>query len=195
LLAWPFAEPYLAEMSRDDPHALTKPLGRPPSKPYDAEIAEEICIELMSSSVPLKDILASDARFPGLNTFYKWLYSNADFEKLYAQAKELRADFLADEVLAISDADEGDARLEYNAQGVPYAVIDGKNVQRSRLMADSRKWLASKLNARRYGDQLDLTSKGEALAAPINAVAIDARVQSIMLLADERRRGAKLLED
>ena len=54
----------------------------------------------------------------------------------YARAAELRADLMADEVISIADGD------------------DDPNKARNRITA--RQWLAGKLNAKRYGDRIDL---------------------------------------
>lgn len=54
----------------------------------------------------------------------------------YGRAQEFRADLLADELIAIADSDTDPAKV------------------RNQLTA--RQWLASKLNARRYGDRIDL---------------------------------------
>lgn len=125
----------------------------------------------------------------------RWLSSNVEFEQLYSQARELQAEFLGEEMLAISDEDEGDAEIRYRVDGVPYAAMNGRNVQRAKLMADSRKWLMAKLARHRYGDNIDVTSAGKALAAPVvNNVTLDARVQSIMLLASARRAGLKMID-
>lgn len=144
--------------------------------PYDAELAEEICDIIACSSDPLKQILASDARYPSPATFSKWLRNNDEFEAAYLRAKAFQADFMAEEMLAIADRRDLEAHDK-------------------RVMVDTRKWLMAKAKPRRFGDQLDITSKGEALAAPVlNQVTIDQRVQTIMLLARERAEAAKLLE-
>lgn len=188
--------------------SLTKPLGRP-ARPYDPEIAEIICLEIATSAKGLSRICkehaerddpadrASGLGFPSIDTVLKWLNSNADFSQAYSRAKELQADFLADEIIEISDDAGGDAVIRYRG-GKQVAEIDGTNVNRSRLMVDSRKWLAAKLRPKKYGDQLDVTSGGEPLPAP-SSVAIDARVQTLMMLAQRRQQDAqeaqKLLDD
>ena len=58
-----------------------------------------------------------------------------------------------------------------------------------RIRIDTRKWLLSKLLPKTYGDKLDVTSGGEALAVPSHQV--DARIQSIVMQAQQRA----LLED
>ena len=150
-----------------------KPIGRPPI-PYDPEIAEEICLRIASGSESLNVVLSSDKRFPSLTAIARWLSSNDEFKSLYARAKMLQADMLGEGILDIADG-EGQAHDK-------------------RIRIDARRWLMSKLNAPKFGDKLDVTSGGEKLPAP-NSVTIDARVQSIMLLGEARRRAAALFED
>lgn len=161
---------------------------------YDPEIASEICALLASGSRGLLEILGSSDRYPSYETIMKWLNSNDEFAKMYAHSRQLQAEFMADEIIAISDETEGDAILKYDRDGNPFAAFDGRNVQRAKLMTDNRRWLMSKMHAAKYGDKLDVTSDGKALQ-PANSVTIDARVQTIMLLGERRRAAAELFSD
>ena len=172
---------------------LTKQLGRPPI-PYDAEIAEAICEEVASSTTYLQDICKSNPLFPCIGVVRKWLINNDDFNAMYMRALEQRMLLFADEVLEISDNANADVRIVYDRRGEPRAEIDGEAIRRSQLRAENRKWLVSKFNRKIFGDNIDITSGGAPLPAPAPIV-IDARVQSIMLLADERRRTQELLDD
>lgn len=71
---------------------------------------------------------------------------------------------------------------------VPIADDDTLKPEDRKVRIDARKWAASKFNPSAYGDKLDVTSKGEALAAPSHMV--DARVQSIVMQAAMRMAGA-----
>jgi hypothetical protein len=144
-----------------------RPRGAP-AREYDPEIAEEICMRIASSSLSIVTILKSEKAFPCLATVTKWLNSNADFANAYARAKSFQADLLGEDILDIAD----DKELEAHDK---------------RIRIDARRWLMSKLKPRVYGDKLDVTSGGEALPA-MPPVMIDARVQTIMLLAEQRRR-------
>lgn len=124
----------------------------------------------------------------------KWQQSNAVFAEAIARARLQQVEHMVDEIMEIADCEEGDASVEFDRYGRPYAVIKGKNVQRSRLMIEARQWRAAKAKPQVYGDKVDVTSGGEKLASPIGHVAIDARVQSIMLTAASRMEAAKLLE-
>ena len=50
-------------------------------------------------------------------------------------------------------------KLDKDGEVIGYS-INGENIQRSRLRVDSRKWLASKLLPKKYGDKLDVNQSG-----------------------------------
>jgi hypothetical protein len=63
---------------------------------------------------------------------------------MYARAREERADLLAKEILEIADA----------------PCKDAVEVAHARNRLDTRKWLASKLAPRKYGDRVEHDIKG-----------------------------------
>jgi len=92
-----------------------------------------------------------------------------EFLKQYARAKEESADALAEEMLEIADdgrndwmARNGGTDDEGNARENTY-VLNGEHIQRSRVRIDTRKWLASKLKPKKYGDRVDLTNSDGSL--------------------------------
>ncbi len=80
-------------------------------------------------------------------TFYE-LLKDENKAKLYARACDERADLIADEIFEIADNGASKDMLIKD---------DNVKVQRDRLRVDSRKWLLSKLNPKKYGDKVDLT--------------------------------------
>lgn len=74
---------------------------------------------------------------PSLVTVYNWLHNNEGFLKKYTRAKEESADTLADQLLEIAD----DASLDPNDK---------------RVRIDARKWIASKMKPKKYGDKTAL---------------------------------------
>lgn len=133
-------------------------VGRPSS--YTDELAEDICIKIATSSKSMKTIC--DELNISVATVLNWLTpGNAryieKFEKKYARAKEMQADWLADELLSI--ADDGSNDTYTDSEGVGKTNFD--HIQRSRLRVDARKWVASKLKPKKYSDKLDVTSMGE----------------------------------
>jgi len=103
----------------------------------------------------LRTILLEDT-MPSSQTFFIWIDADEDESKRYVRATELRADALVEDILLISDDQEGDV----------YKDSDGNEqtnhnvINRARLRVDSRKWLAGKLRPKKYGDQSKLTIDG-----------------------------------
>jgi hypothetical protein len=71
------------------------------------------------------------------------LNNNEELSKQYARAKEEQAELFADEITEICDAE-----MPMDAFG----KIDAGAVNQARLKIDSRKWIASKLKPKKFGD-------------------------------------------
>jgi hypothetical protein len=84
----------------------------------------------------------------------KWVLEDVDgFSSRYARAREMQIERWADELLDISDDGTNDYMERNRRDGDTEIVLNNEHVQRSRLRADSRKWLLSKLKPERYGDR------------------------------------------
>lgn len=129
--------------------------GRPSS--YTDEIADLIC-ERIAEGESLRAICADDG-MPNRATVFRWLGVNEIFRDQYARAKEAQAEALADEIVEI--ADDGRNDWMTRRQGDDEVLVPNtEHMQRSRLRVDARKWVASKLLPKKYGDRLDVESKG-----------------------------------
>lgn len=84
----------------------------------------------------------------GLGTLSEWLALPENSEQ-YARAMDLRADRLAEDILSIADDGSNDTYMTENGPAVNHDVI-----ARSRLRVDARKWLASKMAPKKYGEKL-----------------------------------------
>jgi len=113
-------------------------------------------------------------------TVSDWVYKNPDRAAMYARAREERADFLFDEIIAISDETEVEAK--YEGEDVKL-VLDSTAVARNRLRVDARKWAASKLKPRVYGDKVTQEHTG-AGGGPITMAAVDLKNLSDAELAN-----------
>lgn len=85
-------------------------------------------------------------------TLWDWLAADKEFSNRYARAREDQADVLADELIEIADDGSRDYAVVEGRE-----VVDHDHIARSRLRVDARKWVASKLKPKKYGDKLDLT--------------------------------------
>ena len=135
------------------PKAPPKVMGRP-SK-YSPEVAAKVCA-LVSCGKSMKTVCAAED-MPAPSTIYLWLRAHVDFSEQYARAKVEAADALVDEILDIADDGTNDWMEVHDREGdcVGYR-INGEHVQRSRLRIDSRKWVAAKLQPKKYGEKVDV---------------------------------------
>jgi hypothetical protein len=95
------------------------------------------------------------ADMPSTKTFYKWL-ENEDRGKQYARACEYRADAIFEEILNICDD-----KTEDYISTKSGAVGNNAAVQRARLQVDTRKWIVSKLNPKKYSDKIQNEVTGD----------------------------------
>lgn len=117
----------------DNNFELAKPtIGRPSS--FTQEKADEIC-DLLSDGKSLRSVCAMEGMPPKI-TVLRWLRTNEDFRVQYARAKDESADSHADDITDISDDKSEDP-------------------QSRRVRIDARKWVASKLTPKKYGDKLE----------------------------------------
>lgn len=89
---------------------------------------------------------------PHMATFLRWLAdeSRAELREQYARAREAQADNLAEEILEIADFGLNDTYTDDEGQ----VHVDHDVIARSRLRVDARKWLASKMAPKKYGDKI-----------------------------------------
>lgn len=129
---------------------------------YTPEIADEIC-ERVAAGESLNGICLSPL-MPSESAVRQWAINDRDgFAAKYARARELRTDVYADEIIEIADAV---AHAE--------SIVE---VQAARLRSDNRKWIASKLKPRVYGDRLETENKhvhdvSDSVAALMEQIAI-----------------------
>lgn len=93
---------------------------------------------------------------PAKSTVFKWLAGNKGFADQYARAREVQAETMAEDILSI--ADDGSNDTYKDDEGHPRT--DQDVIARSRLRVDARKWLASKLLPKKYGDKVELGGPG-----------------------------------
>lgn len=131
--------------------------GRP--EIYNDEMAIKLLSEIASTSKSLRTICKMDD-MPSVTTVLKWLRDKPEFAIQYARAKEEQADYLIEEMLDISDDGSNDF-MTITKGDASYEIENKEVTNRSRLRVDTRKWIASKLKPKKYGDKVDVTSAGE----------------------------------
>lgn len=130
-----------------------KSVGRPTK--YTEELADDIC-ERIAKGESLMQIC--DSGTVDYSTVCRWLGERTTFHDKYAQARETQADFYADDIVRISDETSVEAR--HDGEEVTLD-LSSTAVARNRLRVDARKWYASKLAPKKYGDKTTLAGDPE----------------------------------
>ena len=135
-----------------------RPIGRP--SVFSQELVDKIC-ELIANGMSLRAVCSQEG-MPSAFTVCKWLSENEEFSKQYARAREEQADSFADEIIDIADS----------------VAPEAGEVAKAKLQIDARKWKASKMAPKKYGDKVEQQITGN--------LAIQADVKlSDLFLSDE----------
>ena len=135
--------------------------GRPSL--YSEAIAAAIC-ERLAEGESLRAIAATEG-MPSPGTIIGWVLQDREgFSKRYAEAKDVATHIMAEELIEIADDTSRDEIPVLDDSGKEVGTkANSEFINRARLRVDTRKWLLSKLMAKKYGDKLDLTSDGKQL--------------------------------
>ncbi len=108
----------------------------PRGRPKNPETAKKFdkALELVATGMGMQK--ACDQVGVDRCNFFTQMKKNEELASKYARARERQADHLADEIVQIADEEE-----------CP---------NKARVRIDARKWTASKLRPKRYGDKVDL---------------------------------------
>lgn len=116
-----------------------RPIGRP--SVFSQELVDKIC-ELIANGMSLRAVCSQEG-MPSAFTVCKWLSENEEFSKQYARAREEQADSFADEIIDIADS----------------VAPEAGEVAKAKLQIDARKWKASKMAPKKYGDKQEIDVK------------------------------------
>lgn len=120
---------------------------------YTQETALSIC-ERIADGESLRSICLTED-MPNKATVFRWLTLHDIFRDQYAHARDAQADSLADEMLDIADDGSNDWMERSEKKGGGWEE-NGEAIGRSRLRLDARKWIASKLKPKKYGDRTNM---------------------------------------
>lgn len=138
------------------------PAGRPSN--YTQKQADVICEQLARGESMRKVCESED--MPAMSTVFRWLRERDEFRQQYEVAKDEAADVMVEEINEIADNSTNDYIIqlaeavnekpasEWTEEDIKVLVIKAapEHIQRSRLRVDARKWTASKLKPKKYGD-------------------------------------------
>ena len=114
------------------------------------EKAIQFILTELSIGKSLRQILENNDELPARKTLYEWLASDKEVSQHYANTCEVRAESIFDEMIDIADDTSNDTiHLESGEKA------NSEWINRSRLRIDTRKWILSKMNPKKYGDKME----------------------------------------
>lgn len=131
-----------------------------PAIDWTPELEESICAAIAITAKGLDEICEENKTFPSPRSIYTRLIQSDEFLRKYTRARDLQQQLLADQILPIADKDRICEKVTIKSDGTREVVILDQ-VDRSRLQIDTRKWLLSKLNPKKYGDRQQVDVSGE----------------------------------
>jgi hypothetical protein len=117
---------------------------------FNQPLADAICDRLADGESLAA--ICRDPDMPARSTVFKWLAEHSWFSDRYASAREAQADTLFDQILEIVDEQPGTTDA---------GATDTGMVADKRLRFDARRWVASKLAPKKYGEKQHIEHSGD----------------------------------
>jgi len=130
------------------PEGVELPVGRPTS--YTKEAADFVCDVYETGTTPLTVLCRERADLPTYPTIVAWQEKHEYFFSRLQRAERQFARNLAEHTVVLADAAFGDV-LGTDKYGRP--IVNNEIVARSKLKIGVRQWLASRMDAGRWGDR------------------------------------------
>ena len=144
-----------------------RPIEWTPEKKQNA--IDEI-FQKITEGNSIRTILKENDNLPSRKTFLEWLAKDKELSSHYARICDVRADIIFDEMMDIADDGTNDYMTKQIGDGIKMQVLNSEHIQRSKLRIDTRKWILSKMNPKKYSDKIDLTSDGNEIKQPTTVI-------------------------
>jgi hypothetical protein len=131
------------------------------------ELLNTICDEIAEGRSLRKVLL--DEGMPDRTTFFKWIDDNKERINQYTRACEARADLIFDETFEIADNTIEGTVIETDDSGRTKEK-KGDMLGHRKLQIDTRRWALSKMQPKKYGDKLDLSSDDGSMTPQTNII-------------------------
>jgi len=130
------------------------------AKPYNYTEAEkeqiiiDICNRVINEKTSFN--IAVEGSPINYTSFFLWMVKSEKLRELYNYAREVRSDVLFEEIITIADTPIEGRKTKITERGIEEMV--GDMTEHRKLQIDARKWVVSKMQPKKYGDKLDVTT-------------------------------------
>ncbi len=157
--------------------------GRPSI--YSDKLAATICARIAEGE-SLRSI-CRDPAMPDMTTVFSWLASKPDFTQQYTRAREEQAEAFADEIVAIADETPELEEVRDREGNIVDMKLHSAYVQWQKNRIDARKWTASKLKPKKYGERLNLAGDAESPIKVEAEIKADKLLEALVTNAELRK--------
>lgn len=161
------------------------PAGRPTI--FTKHLADDICSRLADGE-SMRSVCRDDS-MPAMTTVFRWLRESEEFQQQYTIAKEESADAMVEDMLDIADNQVANPVLVDDVplvvEGKMVTTVDGPAVNHAKLRVDTRKWAASKLKPKKYGDKVTTEHTGTVGITDMTEDELDRRLYELTRELDE----------
>ena len=139
--------------------------------PYEREqIVKSICEDVINNKLSFTQaVKKSPITFV---SFFNWVTESEELRNLYHYAREIRSDILFEEIIDIADTPQEGETIKEDKNGK--TIEKGDMLGHRRLQIDARKWVVAKMQPKKYGEKLDITTDGQSINAPISPAELQA---------------------
>jgi hypothetical protein len=173
------------DLVTDSPEIAAEPkkIGRPSI--FTDKLADQICTRIALGNSLRKVCLADD--MPDITTIIAWCREKPEFSKQYDRACVDRGNHLAEEALEIADQTPETEPVRDKAGEVIDMKLHSAYVAWQKNRVDARRWFASKMSPKRFGDKVQTEVSGiDGSAIKVETVALD-----VAILSPESRAALK----
>ena len=163
--------------------AEPKKMGRPSI--FTGKLADQICARIAEGN-SLRKVCAADD-MPNIVTVIAWCREKPEFSKQYDRACVDRGNHLAEEALEIADETPETEPVRDKEGNIIDMKLHSAYVTWQKNRVDARRWFASKMSPKRFGDKVQTEVSGiDGSAIKVETVALD-----IASLSPESRAALK----
>lgn len=125
---------------------------------YSEAVAALICARIAGGET--LSAICQTAGLPARQTVHSWRRDYPVFDDDYRRARVDQMESWSDDLIDIADDSSLDTCTKVDRHGREYEAADFENVQRSKLMVNTRQWIMAKI-APRYADKVSHEHTGE----------------------------------
>jgi len=120
---------------------------------WTEELEESICRAIALNPIGLEIICKAHPEFPSPDAIQDHKRKDDNFGGKYARAKADQVMILAEQIIDIADDSGADVIEDDDGK----KIVNREVIERTKIRIDARKWLASKLAPKIYGDRTAIT--------------------------------------